>query len=83
MNKRNLKKAMHAAHLGSAVAVGMAISGLDTAPFKNLLIGATVFAALLWSYNKIYGTSWYEPDAPAGDPETPIDNQVRRDLGIE
>ena len=82
MNKRNLKKAAHAAHLGTAVAVGMAISGLEN--LTNLLIGAVVFGALIWSYNKIYGTDWFDRvEQPAGDPETPIDNQVRRDLGLD
>ena len=82
MNKNNLKKAAHAAHLGSAVIVGMAISGLEN--LTNLIIGTLVFAALLWSYNKIYGTDWLDrQETPQGDPETPIDNQVRKDLGIE
>ena len=82
MNKKNLKKAAHAAHLATAVAVGMAISGLEN--LTNLLIGGAVFVALIWSYNKIYGTDWFDrQDLPVGDPETPIDNQVRKDLGIE
>ena len=81
MNRNNLKKAAHAAHLATAVAVGMAISGLDN--LRNLLIGGAVFVALVWSYNKIYGTNWIAPKPPVGDPETPIDNQVRKDLGIE
>jgi hypothetical protein len=72
-----IKRALQAAHLGSAIILGMAISGMNEAPMKVLLISAGAFLFLLWSYNKIYD----KPKPTYSD--TPIDDAVRRDLGIK
>lgn len=72
-----IKRAFQVAHLGSAIILGMAISGMDNAPIKVLLISAGAFTVLLWSYSKIYE----KPKTCYSD--TPIDDEVRRDLGIK
>jgi len=72
-----IKKALHVAHLGAAITLGMAITGLDNAPFKTIFITGGAFVLMLWSYDKIYN----KPECTYSD--TPIDDAVRRDLGIK
>ena len=82
MNKKQVKRLLHAAHLGACIILGMAISGMGEAPLRVLVITGVIFIVLLLTYSKIYGNSFGDEPEPVGDPETPIDNQVRRDLGI-
>lgn len=72
-----IKKALHVAHVAAATTLGMAISGMDNAPIRTIAISGGAFACLLWSYHKIYQKQ--EPTYS----ETPIDDAVRRDLGIK
>jgi hypothetical protein len=74
---KSIKRALHVAHIAAATTLGMAISGMDEAPAKPLLISCAAFILLLWSYHKIYR----QPEQCRTD--TPIDEQVRRDLGIK
>jgi hypothetical protein len=50
---------------------------MDNAPIRTIAISGAAFGVLLWSYNKIYG----QPEPTYS--ETPIDDAVRRDLGIK
>jgi len=72
-----IKKALHVAHVAAATTLGMAISGMDNAPIRTIAISGAAFGLLLWSYHKIY----QKPQPTYTD--TPIDEQVRRDLGIK
>jgi hypothetical protein len=74
---KSVKRALQAAHMGSAIILGMAVSGMDYAPTRTIAICVLAFVLLLWSYHKIYE----QPGRCESD--TPIDEAVRRDLGIK
>lgn len=75
--QKTIKKFLHAAHLAAAITVGLALTGLDAAPVRTIFITGCLFVFLYWSYTKLYP----KPFIPKTD--TPIDEQVRRDLGIK
>ena len=74
---KSIKRALHVAHVAAATTLGMAISGMDNAPIRTIAISGAAFGCLLWSYHKIY----QKPEPSYS--ETPIDDAVRRDLGIK
>jgi hypothetical protein len=76
MQKR-IVNALRLAHLGSAVTIGIIISLSEAAPLRVLYGGFAVFIALVVSYRALYVVKRH----PHSD--TPIDDQVRRDLGIK
>lgn len=74
------KRYLHAAHLCAAITVGLTLTGLDQAPLRTITITGALFGFLVWSYKKLYPKKWSEA-FPGSD--TPIDDEVRRDLGIK
>lgn len=74
------KRFLHAAHLAAAITVGLAITGMDEAPVRTVFITLAAFVVLWWSYKKMYPDKWGK--AFTGS-DTPIDDAVRRDLGIK
>lgn len=73
---KSIKRALHLAHVCAAITLGMAVSGMDEAPIRTIAICVGAFLLLVWSYPKIYS----KPKPSYSD--TPIDDAVRRDLGI-
>jgi hypothetical protein len=73
---KNIKRAFHLAHLAAAVTVGIAISSLDSAPLRTIIITGAAFIVLVWSYEKMY-------HKPKCESETPIGDQVAKDLGFK
>jgi hypothetical protein len=76
MQKR-ITNALRLAHLASAVTLGVIISLSEAAPLRVLYGGFAVFLALVVSYRALYVVKKH----PYSD--TPIDDEVRRDLGIK
>lgn len=80
MNSKIYKKFLHGAHLGSAVIVGMAISGMDAAPIRVIVLSGIAFIFLLVSYDRIY----LQPNKnkPSGNYQ-PWDQEARDRLGLD
>jgi hypothetical protein len=76
------KRFLHAAHLGAAITVGLAVTGLDQAPVRTVAITTALGLFLFWSYKKLYPQPKYM-DLKKPNSSNPIDDAVRRDLGIE
>ena len=74
------KRYLHAAHLGAAITVGLTITGMDQAPVRTVAITTALTLFLFWSYKKLNPDKWGKA-FPGSD--TPIDDAVRRDLGIK
>lgn len=77
MQKR-ITNALRLAHLASAVTLGVIISLSEAAPLRVLYGGFAVFLALVVSYRALYVVK-----KPRTYSDTPIDDEVRRDLGIK
>ena len=77
MQKR-ITNALRLAHLASAVTLGVIISLSEAAPLRVLYGGFAVFLALVVSYRALYVVK-----KPCSYSDTPIDDEVRRDLGIK
>jgi len=77
MQKR-ITNALRIAHLASAVTLGILISISEAAPLRMLYGAFAVFIALVVSYRALYVIK-----KPQSYSDTPIDEQVRRDLGIK
>ena len=77
MQKR-ITNALRLAHLASAVTLGVIISLSEAAPLRVLYGGFAVFLALVVSYRALYVVK-----KPHTYSDTPIDDEVRRDLGIK
>lgn len=81
MNKQTAAKALRLAHLVSAITVGICVAGMEVAPMRILIVTAIAAIVLGWSYHRLYyieETGQYKPFS-----DTPIDDEVRRDLGIK
>lgn len=76
------KRFLHAAHLAAAITVGLAVTGLDQAPLRTVTITTGLAIFLFWSYKKLYPQPRYM-DAKKPLSNNPIDDAVRRDLGIK
>jgi hypothetical protein len=76
MQKR-IVNALRLAHLASAVTLGIIISLSEAAPLRVLYGGFAVLIALVISYRALYVVKKHRYS------DTPIDDQVRRDLGIK
>jgi hypothetical protein len=77
MQKR-ITNALRLAHLASAVTLGILISISEAAPLRLLWGGFAVLIALVVSYRALYVVK-----KPRTYSDTPIDDEVRRDLGIK
>lgn len=67
------------AHLATAITVGVIISISEAAPLRLLYGAFGVFILLVISYRYLYVNN----RKPHTYSDTPIDDQVRRDLGIK
>jgi hypothetical protein len=76
MQKR-VANALRLAHLSTAITLGVVLSISEAASLRVLYIGLAVLIALIVSYRALYVVKKH----PYSD--TPIDDQVRRDLGIK
>lgn len=81
MKTNHAAKALRLAHLASAIIVGVCVAGMEVAPLRILFVGTIAFLALVWSYHRLYFVKETQTYKPFSD--TPIDDEVRRDLGIE
>ena len=77
MQKR-IANALRIAHLATAVTVGVVLGISEAAPLRLLWGGLVVLIALIVSYRHLYVINKPRPYS-----DTPIDDQVRRDLGIK
>jgi uncharacterized membrane protein YjfL (UPF0719 family) len=77
MQKR-IANALRLAHLGTAITLGILISISEAAPMRMLWGAFAVLIALIVSYRALYVIK-----KPRTYSDTPIDDQVRRDLGIK
>jgi hypothetical protein len=81
MKKQTAAKALRIAHLASAITIGFCVSGMDVAPMRVLFWTTMAGMALTLSYYHIYYVRNDRKWKPFSD--TPIDDEVRRDLGIK
>ena len=81
MKNKTAARALRLAHLASAITVGICVAGMEVAPLRILLVGTLAFGALVWSYHRLYNVKATNTNKPFSD--TPIDDEVRRDLGIK
>ena len=79
MQAKKIRNALRIAHLSAAVTLGIVLSVSEAAPLRVLWGGLGVLIALIVSYRALYVIN--KPQRPYSD--TPIDDQVRRDLGIK
>jgi len=77
MQKR-IANALRLAHLGTAITLGILISISEAAPMRMLWGAFAVLIALIVSYRALYVIK-----KPRTYSDNPIDDQVRRDLGIK
>lgn len=77
MQKR-VANALRLAHLSTAVTLGVVLSLSEAASLRVLWTGFAVLIALIVSYRALYVVK-RKPTYS----DTPIDDQVRRDLGIK
>jgi uncharacterized membrane protein YjfL (UPF0719 family) len=77
MQKR-ITNALRLAHLGTAITLGIIISISEAAPMRMLWGAFAVLIALIVSYRALYVIK-----KPKTYSDNPIDDQVRRDLGIK
>ena len=78
MQKR-IANALRLAHLASAVTLGVVLAVSEAAPLKVLYGMLFVLICLVVSYRALYVVK--RPNRTYSD--TPIDDEVRRDLGIK
>ena len=78
MQKR-IANALRLAHLATAITLGVILSVSEAAPLQVLYGGLFVLICLIVSYRALYVVK--RPNRTYSD--TPIDDQVRRDLGIK
>lgn len=81
MKKQTVSKALRIAHLASAITIGFVVSGMEVAPLRILFWTTMAGMALSFSYYHIYYVRNNREWKPFSD--TPIDDEVRRDLGIK
>ncbi|NCX55759.1 MAG: hypothetical protein EBW87_00960 [Burkholderiaceae bacterium] len=77
---------LQVAHLATAVTFGMAVSGMGEAPLRVLIFSTLAAGVLFISYTKIYSNPNLDSDKEYNFKrysDTPIDDAVRRDLGIK
>lgn len=77
MQKR-ISNALRIAHLSTAVTLGILISISEAAPLRLLYGAFAVLIVLIVSYRALYVVK-----RPNTYSDTPIDDEVRRDLGIK
>ena len=77
MQKR-VANALRLAHLSTAITLGVVLSISEAASLRVLYTGLAVLIALIVSYRALYVVK----RKPQTYSDTPIDDQVRRDLGI-
>jgi len=78
MQKR-IANALRLAHLATAITLGVILSVSEAAPLRVLYGGLFVLICLIVSYRALYVVK--RPNRTYSD--TPIDDEVRRDLGIK
>ena len=76
--QKKIANALRIAHLATAITVGVTLSISEAAPMRLLWGGFIVLIALTLSYRHMYIIK-----KPRTYSDTPIDDQVRRDLGIK
>lgn len=76
--QKKIANALRIAHLATAVTIGITLSISEAAPLRLLWGGFIVLVALTLSYRHMYIIK-----KPQSYSDTPIDDQVRRDLGIK
>jgi len=76
--QKKIANALRIAHLATAITVGITLSISEAAPLRLLTGGFVVLLILAGSYHQIYVIK-----KPRTYSDTPIDDQVRRDLGIK
>lgn len=82
MTKRKVTNALRIAHLSTAITFGIVLSISDGASLKQLWIMLLFLAILVASYRALYVVG--KPKGyPNHNSDTPIDDAVRRDLGIK
>lgn len=82
---KQIKHLFRLAHLATAITVGVVLSVSEGATTKQLYIGMLVLIVLTVTYRRLYvvGKPPAKPLNIRHTPDTPIDEQVRRQLGIE
>ena len=78
---KQIKNLFRLAHLASAVTVGVVLSVSEGATTKQLYIGLLVLILLTVTYRRMYVVN-KNPNI-RHTPDTPWDEQARRNLGIE
>jgi len=76
--QKKIANALRIAHLATAITIGVTLSISEAAPMRLLWGGFIVLIALTLSYRHMYIIK-----KPRTYSDTPIDDQVRRDLGIK
>jgi len=79
--KNQAAKALRIAHLATAITIGFCISGMDVAPLRVIFWSVVAVFVLSISYHRLYFDKTKKEYKPFSD--TPIDDEVRRDLGIK
>lgn len=77
--QKKIANALRLAHLATAITLGTILAVSEAAPLRVLYTGFFVLIALIVSYRALYVVK--RPTRTYSD--TPIDDQVRRDLGIK
>lgn len=79
---KQIKHLFRLAHLATAITVGVVLSVSEGATTKQLYIGMLVLIVLTVTYRRMYVVGKQNPNI-RHTPDTPWDEQARRNLGIE
>lgn len=77
--QKKIANALRLAHLATAITLGTILAVSEAAPLRVLYTGFFVLIALIVSYRALYVVK----RTPRTYSDTPIDDEVRRDLGIK
>lgn len=80
---KKIARLFRLAHLATAVTVGIVLSVSEGATTKQLFIGVAFLLGLIVSYRALYIVGKPKPLNIRHTPDTPWDEQARRNLGIE